>query len=357
MHAFVVSLVALFVFQVSSAYADETLFDINGDCVIGLEEAIYALQIVAGIRHQKDYRQEMRNFVKEISSYAKGIRPGFIIIPQNGQGLITDTGKADGTPQTEYLQATDATGRESMFYGYYKDDEKTPALDEQPLLDLCLLCEQHNVEVLATDYCFTHGKMDDSYSVNEQNGFISFAAGERELNVIPDYPAKPHNENSDNITEISQAKNFLYLINSDKFETKQDFTDAVSATNYDAVIMDLYHNETAYTQAEIGQLKTKQNSGRRLVICYMSIGEAEDYRYYWQESWKTDNPGWLEPENPDWEGNYKVRYWETDWKDIVFGNGNSYLKKILDAGFDGVYMDIVDAYEYFEESKGLRVKD
>ena len=348
MRTFVVSLVALFAFQVSSVCADEILFDINGDGSVGLEEAVYALQVVAGIKHQKDYRQEMRNFVKDISSYAKTVRPGFIIIPQNGQELVTDSGKADGTPQIGYLQATDATGREDMFYGYHKDDEETPAADRQHLLDLCLVCEQHSVQVLATDYCFTHSKMDNSYSVNEQNGFVSFAANERNLNVIPDYPATPHNENSDDVTQISQAKNFLYLINSEKYATKQDFINAVSATSYDAVIMDLYHNETAYTASEADSLKTKQNGGKRLVICYMSIGEAEDYRYYWQETWKTDKPDWLGPENPDWAGNYKVRYWETDWKDIVFGNENSYLKKILNVGFDGVYLDIIDAYEYFE---------
>lgn len=296
-----------------------------------------------------DYRQEMRKFVMDLGTYAKNYKFDFIIIPQNGQELITGNGEGNGTPQTAYIESIDATGRESMFYGYYNDDEETPAEDKQHLLDLCLLCEQHNVEVLVTDYCSTQSKMDNSYLLNGQNGFISFAANERNLNNIPDYPAIPHNENSDDIIQISQAKNFLYLINSENFTTKQDFINAVSSTNYDAIIMDLYHNETGYTSTEIEQLKTKQNGGKRLVICYMSIGEAEDYRYYWQESWKTDKPGWLEPENPDWEGNYKVKYWEAGWQDIIFGNDNSYLRKILDAGFDGTYLDIVDGFEYFEE--------
>jgi len=43
-----------------------------------------------------------------------------------------------------------------------------------------------------------------------------------------------------------------------------------------------------------------------------------------------------------------VRYWVAAWQDIVYGNDNSYLKKIRDAGFDGVYLDIIDAFEYFE---------
>ena len=216
-----------------------------------------------------DFRQEMRIFIMDLGTYAKNYDSDFIIIPQNGQELITGNGEGNGTPQIAYIESIDATGRESMLYGYYNDDEETPAEDKQHLLDLCLLCEQHDVEVLATDYCSSFSNMDNSYLINEQNGFISFAANKRNLNNIPNYPAIPHNENSDDIIQIPQAKNFLYLINSENFITKQDFINAVSSTNYDAIIMDLYHNETAYTSTEIEQLKTKQNGGKRLVICYM----------------------------------------------------------------------------------------
>ena len=59
-------------------------------------------------------------------------------------------------------------------------------------------------------------------------------------------------------------------------------------------------------------------------------------------------PGWLSEENGDWHGNYKVHYWDPEWQEIIFGNAGSYLKKILDAGFDGVYLDIIDAFEFFE---------
>ena len=296
-----------------------------------------------------DFRQEMRDFVIDLSSYSKGIDSDFIIIPQNGQELVTNNGEGNGTLQTAYLQAIDATGRESMFYGYYKDDQETPSEDKQHLLDLCIVCEQNNIEVLTTDYCSTQSKMDNSYQINEQNNFISFAADERNLNNIPNYPATPHNVNTDNITKISEAKNFLYIINSENYTTKQDFITAVSATNFDVIIMDLYHNEEIYTKTEIEQLKIKENGGSRLVVCYMSIAEAEDYRFYWSKDWEEGNPTWLEKENPDWKGNYKVRYWETEWQDIIFGNDSSYLKKILDAGFDGTYLDIIDGFEYFEE--------
>ena len=104
-------------------------------------------------------------------------------------------------------------------------------------------------------------------------------------------------------------------------------------------------------------LKTKKKGSSRLVIAYMSIGEAETYRYYWHKSWDNNGdgradpgaPDWLTEENPDWEGNYKVHYWDPGWQSIIFGNDNSYLKSIIDRGFDGVYLDIIDAFGYFEE--------
>ncbi|MCP4646613.1 MAG: hypothetical protein GY852_02615 [bacterium] len=296
-----------------------------------------------------DCREEMRSFVADLGEYAKKINSSFAVIPQNGQELITDTGEADGTPQTAYLNSLDATGREGTFFGYNDDDEPTPEEDRQHLLGLCLLCEMHGVEVFSTDYCFTHSKMDNSYALNEQNGFVSFAADERDLNNIPDYPLQPFNVNSNNITHFSEARNFLYLINTENFQAKPDFINAVSQANYDVIIMDLFHNGESFSLWEIEQLKTKQNGGTRLVICYLSIGEAEDYRYYWQSDWSPGNPEWLLSENPEWAGNYKVRYWNEEWQAIIFGNDNSYLKKIVDAGFDGVYLDIVDAFEYFEE--------
>jgi cysteinyl-tRNA synthetase len=61
-----------------------------------------------------------------------------------------------------------------------------------------------------------------------------------------------------------------------------------------------------------------------------------------------DPPSWLAEENSSWSGNYKVRYWIKEWQDIIFGNDGSYTKKILDADFSGVYLDIIDAFEYFE---------
>lgn len=147
---------------------------------------------------------------------------------------------------------------------------------------------------------------------------------------------------------LSSVNDFLYQL--------QEFDlEAMGNSAFDLVVMDyaLYgDDETAFTAAEIATLKDSPG-GEKIVLAYMSIGEAETYRFYWESDWDADHdgepdpgaPSWLDIENPDWDGNYKVRYWDPVWQAIIF----SYTDKLLDAGFDGAYLDIVDAYEYYEE--------
>lgn len=297
-----------------------------------------------------DYRQLMRNFVQDISSYAKGLHAGFIIIPQNGHALLTDDGTASGEVSAAYVAAIDGVGREDLFYGYDQDDEATPDSENSAMTAFMDIATDNGVQVLATDYCSTHSYMDDSYQQNEDRGYISFAADQRDLNNIPEYPAEPHNVNELDVSSLSDAKNFLYIINTDGYSSKSDFIDDVALTNYDLVLIDLYfEGSEELTADDVTALKTKANGGERLVIAYMSIGEAEDYRSYWQSDWNTDLPSWVMEENKDWPGNYKVQYWDDEWQEIIYGNNSSYLKNIIAAGFDGVYLDIIDAYEYFEE--------
>ena len=61
-------------------------------------------------------------------------------------------------------------------------------------------------------------------------------------------------------------------------------------------------------------------------------------------------PTWLKAGNPESQGSFNVSYWEKDWQDIIFKNNDSFIKKILNSGFDGAVLDAVNAYEYYEEN-------
>ncbi len=123
-----------------------------------------------------------------------------------------------------------------------------------------------------------------------------------------------------------------------------DPTEVAQNTTFEMIVMDYSltgSDDGAYSAEEIQLIK---NSGK-FAICYISIGEAEDYRSYWQNSWSNNPPEWLGAENPDWSGNFKVKFWYSEWQNIIF----NWLDIIIAQGFDGIYMDIIDAYYYWME--------
>ncbi len=130
--------------------------------------------------------------------------------------------------------------------------------------------------------------------------------------------------------------------------------ESIRNSNYDLIIMDYSSdgNETGeFSSSDVNYMKSTGDK-EKFLISYISIGEAENYRFYWEESWDANRdgipdpgaPNWLDIENPDWEGNYKVKFWMIEWQQIIF----DYLDRIITAGFDGIYMDIIDAYEFYQ---------
>ncbi len=139
-------------------------------------------------------------------------------------------------------------------------------------------------------------------------------------------------------------------------------------------------------------LKRKPDGSRRLVLAYLSIGEAEEYRGYWNKGWvapgaqpamgqtatdraaglastpahaapslsrralpiRTPSPAapvWLGDENPDWRGNFNVRFWQPSWQAMLLGSPDAALDRIIAAGFDGVYVDRADAYTLWQTER------
>ena len=118
----------------------------------------------------------------------------------------------------------------------------------------------------------------------------------------------------------------------------------IANSGFDLVVMDYSRDgseEGAYTIQDIETIK----NGGVIPVAYVSIGEAEDYRFYWNSTWYDNPPDWLGHENPEWPGNYPVKFWYKSWKKIVF----SYLDKIVEQGFEGVYLDKIDVFEYWSD--------
>jgi cysteinyl-tRNA synthetase len=150
--------------------------------------------------------------------------------------------------------------------------------------------------------------------------------------------------------------------------------DALAASDYDMLVLEPtrtdWSSEDRYFDTEGMVTRLKGTTGgdgvrRKLVIAYIDIGEAEDWRWYW--TWSTDWPeneidppadwpDYILARDPDgWTGNYPVAYWDPDWKDIIiYGESQtptadrdyvSVIDEVLRSGFDGIYLDWVEAFE------------
>ena len=81
----------------------------------------------------------------------------------------------------------------------------------------------------------------------------------------------------------------------------------------------------------------------KTVLAYVSVGEAETYRNYWREEWLRDPPDFVVRPNitDGYPDNFLVKYWDEHWKKLMI----SRLRLVMDLGFDGVYLDKVDAFD------------
>jgi cysteinyl-tRNA synthetase len=135
--------------------------------------------------------------------------------------------------------------------------------------------------------------------------------------------------------------------------------DTLAASPYDMLVIDYSRDgkaARALTPEQVDKIRVKPDGERRIVLAYLSIGEAETYwKWYWGWFFGVFAPRWLGGENPEWPGNYGVRYWQEGWQKIIFGGEDGYLERIVKAGFDGVYLDRVDEYvDMVKEKRNAR---
>lgn len=169
---------------------------------------------------------------------------------------------------------------------------------------------------------------------------------------------------------LSQIKYWAYQIQD---ISRPGAVDELGNTHYDMLVLEPTRTDWSSddknfdTKGMVEKLKnTKASDGthRKLIIAYIDIGEAEDWRWYWKWSkeWPqgeprpADWPDYIVTHDPDgWEGNYPVAHWDDRWKDIIiygrnqdsspYGDYNSVLDEVIRDGFDGIYLDWVEGFE------------
>jgi len=158
-------------------------------------------------------------------------------------------------------------------------------------------------------------------------------------------PAEPVEVNPEalSLPNLTDIAHWLYLID---VNLEPDTVEQIAASEHDMVVLDFIPSEKNNRDYPMATVVSQLHNAAhpKLVIAYIDIGQAEEYRTYWQPGWDIGNPDWIVGADPDgWEGNFPVAYWYDEWREIWLG-ADGYLQAILETGFDGVYLDWVEAY-------------
>lgn len=150
---------------------------------------------------------------------------------------------------------------------------------------------------------------------------------------------------------LSSIRNWMYQIQ----DLNEDgAVQILAATDYDMLVVEPGQNfsESPYASQQIvNRLHEKPDGTPRVVLAYIDIGQAEDYRTYWQDGWippkdgARGSPDFLVAADPDgWEGNYPVAYWDSAWQSLWLGS-DGIVADLARLGFDGVYLDWIESYD------------
>jgi cysteinyl-tRNA synthetase len=142
---------------------------------------------------------------------------------------------------------------------------------------------------------------------------------------------------------LDDVEHWVYMID---VNLDADVVDEIVESEHDLVVLDFIPSEEQNTDYPMGEVVDRLHQADRpkLVLAYIDIGQAEDYRVYWEEDWQIGNPDWIVANDPDgWEGNFPVAYWRQEWQAIWLAE-DGLISQIVAAGFDGVYLDWIEAY-------------
>ncbi|NBV21959.1 MAG: hypothetical protein EBS05_08570 [Proteobacteria bacterium] len=160
------------------------------------------------------------------------------------------------------------------------------------------------------------------------------------------------------VSRAAAPASFAYVLQAEGLAKIRSLAvERLAACQRDWIVLDaVFSQQMPWTVEDLKTIRAGRDG--RKVLAYLSIGEAEEYRPYWHKEWGTKGqltaaaPHWLGAENPAWKGNYQVHYWHPEWQRLMLAAVDAAMAQ----GFDGIYLDLVDAFEHFE-AEGARTVD
>jgi len=302
-----------------------------------------------------NYRGYMREIVEDLATYAENRDPNFVVVTRPGFDLLTwsrrefelaeikrdplakipmDAIVQVGTPMRRYIQSIDGF----ILNGQFCAPLRVPGADLAAILKLGL-------KGMTVEHCKTPDDATAALQTAVRMGMVSHI----DLDETDDFARlptrRPSPENPRNVETLLGARNMVMMLDSRNYATREEWMAAMAATNYDVLVTDgFYKGNRPLSKDEVHHLKFKEMGARRLVLARVSVGYAEDERFYWQREWGIGEPTWIQALGPDRPGQYAIEFWNPAWKAII----GRYFAGIMDLGFDGVVLDGVEAYRRWE---------
>ncbi|MGB0749197.1 MAG: hypothetical protein ACPGO3_10655 [Magnetospiraceae bacterium] len=303
----------------------------------------------------RDYKEDMRRLVQDIAGFARAYDRNFVVIAKGGRDLLTKVDDLD--PDTmplaaTYIKSLDGILLDGVFYG--TPEVGTPVAEKDRRADMDILARMKTAGLipLVLDYATEPEAILRAYTQAAEAGYVSFVAPAKglALNRLPTVPTPIQGENPNSITRLKDIRNYAMVRDSAPYGSREEFVLEMANTNYDLLIVDVFHRRKVYlNRQQVAGLKIKKLGARRLVLAYLDVGSAASYRYYWKNDWAPGFPAWIDSAMPGEPDRYFVQYWDPEWQSLLFGNEQSFIYgAILDLGFDGVVLDGLDTYRFFE---------
>jgi len=302
-----------------------------------------------------NYRDVMRDIIADLSIYARGRDPKFVVTTRGGFDLLawsqrefdleeikrdplakirSDAIRPVGIPLRQYIQQLDGL----ILNGQFCAPLRVPSSD---LADM----RQQGLKMLSIEHCKTPGIAASALSAAIQAGMVSHVDADMDDKFAAVPKSRPSPENPRNVQVLGDARNMLVMLDNAAYSSREEWLAALQATNYDVLVTDaFFKGKQSLTKNDVHSLKFKEMGARRLVLAYIDIGLADDQRFYWKREWRVGEPSWIQAFVPDHPGKYVVEFWNPAWKAVV----GRYFAGIMDLGFDGVVLDGVEAYRRWE---------
>jgi cysteinyl-tRNA synthetase len=312
-----------------------------------------------------NYREYLRGIMLELSIYARKRDPKFLLLFRDGLSLMTknkwendlddrldpmgyevDKRPPLGAFYRHMARAFDAVVEDGIWCQSKDPAQFTPDDEKNARLAVADAFTALTKRLITIDRCANPKMAADAYALSRRRGALPYvhSGQDDKLDRVPSGPAPE--ENAQHIPTIFEVRNFLPLLDTYRFGPKSRALMALSESNHDMLILDVFHGPTmeSMTKKEVYDLKFKKLGAQRKLLARLPIGIADVGRFYWKSDWHEGSPDWILQPLPDNPDRYYVRYWDAAWKEIL----GKYLAGIMDLGFDGVMFDETGTWRIFE---------